>query len=196
MEQEIRFCPVDGRRVAYATVGEGPLLVMPTWWLSHLELDWQLPEMRIFLEHLGQTHRVVRYDRLGAGLSDRDVDFASVTHDHELRTLEALFDHLGEEDCSLLALSCAGTLAAQFAYRHPENVRSLVFYNSYANGEDLATPELGSSIVEALTRADWRVGSRLSRVSSCPAAPRPTSRSVRGRSRPPRAPKRRRASSS
>jgi pimeloyl-ACP methyl ester carboxylesterase/DNA-binding CsgD family transcriptional regulator len=160
MEQEIRFFSVDGRRVAYASVGEGPLLVMPTWWLSHLELDWQLPEVRVFLEHLGQTHRVVRYDRLGAGLSDRDVDFGSVTHESELRTLEALFEHLGEEQCSLLALSCAGTLAARFARRHPGRVRSLVFYNSYAHGRDLATPELGRSIV-ALTRADWRVGSRL-----------------------------------
>ena len=160
MEQEIRFCPVGGRRVAYASVGEGPLLVMPTWWLSHLELDWQQPEVRGFLEHLALTNRVVRYDRLGAGLSDRDIDFAVVTHEDEVRTLEALVDHLGEEQCSLLALSCAGTLAARYTRRHPERVRSLVFYNSYAHGRDLATPELGASIV-ALTRADWRVGSRL-----------------------------------
>lgn len=160
MEQEIRFCPIDGRRIAYATIGEGPLLVLPTWWLSHLELDWQQPELRAFIEHLAQTQRVVRYDRLGAGLSDRDIEPEEITHDNELRTLEALFQRLGAEQCSLLALSCAGTLAARFAYRHPAQVCSLVFYNSYAHGRDLATPELGASIV-ALTRADWGVGSRL-----------------------------------
>lgn len=160
MEQEIRFCPIDGRRIAYATIGEGPLLLMPTWWLSHLELDWQQPELRAFLEHLARTHRVVRYDRLGAGLSDRNVDGEEITHANELRTLEAIHDHLGEDQCSLLALSCAGTLAARFAYRHPAQVRSLVFYNSYAHGRELAAPELAASIV-ALTRADWRVGSRL-----------------------------------
>jgi pimeloyl-ACP methyl ester carboxylesterase/DNA-binding CsgD family transcriptional regulator len=160
MEQEIRFCTVDGRRLAYATVGEGPLLVLPTWWLSHLELDWQQPDLRTFIEQLAARHRVVRYDRLGAGLSDRDVDLAAITHESELRTLESLVDHLGEEHCSLLALSCAGTLAARYALRNPRRIRALVFYNSYAHGRDLATPELGDSIV-ALTRADWRVGSRL-----------------------------------
>jgi pimeloyl-ACP methyl ester carboxylesterase/DNA-binding CsgD family transcriptional regulator len=160
MEQEIRFCTVEGRRLAYATVGEGPLLVLPTWWLSHLELDWQQPDVRTFVEQLAARHRVVRYDRLGAGLSDRDVDFASITHETEVRTLEALVDHLGEERCSLLALSCAGTLSARYAVLHPRRVRSLVFYNSFADGRKLASPELGAAMV-GLTRADWRVGSRL-----------------------------------
>ncbi len=38
--QEIRFCSVGGRAVAYEVVGEGPPLVAPAWWVSHLELDW------------------------------------------------------------------------------------------------------------------------------------------------------------
>jgi len=37
MEQEIRFCHIDGKRLAYATVGEGPLLVFSARWITHLE---------------------------------------------------------------------------------------------------------------------------------------------------------------
>ena len=72
LEQGIRFATVRGRRVAYAKVGAGPLLVLPAMWISHLEEEWTFPELRAFIEALGAEHTVVRYDRLGTGLSDRD----------------------------------------------------------------------------------------------------------------------------
>src|SRR3954469_25065391 len=73
MEQDIRFCDVDGKRVAYATIGEGPLLVFGARWITHLEDAWELPDVRRFFEDLAATHRVVRYDRIGVGLSSRDL---------------------------------------------------------------------------------------------------------------------------
>ena len=36
MEQDIRFCALDGRRSAFATVGEGPTLVFGGRWVTHL----------------------------------------------------------------------------------------------------------------------------------------------------------------
>jgi pimeloyl-ACP methyl ester carboxylesterase len=66
MEQEIRFCELDGRRIAYATIGEGPALLFGGRWVSHLEEEWDDPRVRGFYEELARTHRVVRYDRLGA----------------------------------------------------------------------------------------------------------------------------------
>ena len=77
MEQEIRFCELDGRRIAYATIGEGPLLVFGGRWVTHLEEEWDDPRARAFYEELARTHRVVRYDRLGAGLSDRELHGAA-----------------------------------------------------------------------------------------------------------------------
>ena len=77
MEQDIRFCELDGKRIAYATVGEGPPLVFGAKWVSHLEEEWDDPRARAFYEVLAQTHHVVRYDRLGAGLSDRELSGAA-----------------------------------------------------------------------------------------------------------------------
>ena len=75
MERRTGFLRYDGRRVAYATVGDGPVLVLPAWWVSHVSEDWQgeaqSDAFRSFIEALATKYRVVRYDRIGTGLSDR-----------------------------------------------------------------------------------------------------------------------------
>ncbi len=91
MEQDIRFCELDGRRIAYATAGEGPLLLFAARWVSHLEEEWDDPQARAFFEELATSHRVVRYDRLGAGLSDRDLP-APPTTESEMRALGTVLD--------------------------------------------------------------------------------------------------------
>ena len=52
MEQDIRFCELDGRRIAYATVGEGPVLLFGGRWVSHLEEEWEDPHARGFFEEI------------------------------------------------------------------------------------------------------------------------------------------------
>src|SRR5947207_2805250 len=96
MEQEIRFCHVDGKRVAYATVGEGPLLVFSARWITHLEDEWELPEARSFFESFARNYRVVRYDRIGAGLSDRTLP-GPPSLESEARVLGAILDECGDE---------------------------------------------------------------------------------------------------
>src|SRR3977135_1118154 len=72
--QVVRFLrDTSGARVAYAMVGDGPLVLCPAWWVSHVERDWEHPGFRHFFTRLADGFRVVRYDRPGTGLSDRDV---------------------------------------------------------------------------------------------------------------------------
>jgi len=47
---EIRFLPLGTRHLAYEQRGAGPPLVVPAWWVSHLELDWQSERYRRFWE--------------------------------------------------------------------------------------------------------------------------------------------------
>ena len=72
MAQRTGFVELDGRRIAYAMVGDGPPLVLPAWWVSNLVEDWSSTAFRGFVEALAKRYRVLRYDRLGTGLSDRD----------------------------------------------------------------------------------------------------------------------------
>ena len=112
MEQDIRYCELDGRRIAYGTVGEGPVILFGGRWVSHLEEEWEEPSSRAFFEELARTHRVVRYDRLGAGLSDRTLD-APPTPESETAQLAAVADACGDEPVTLFACSCAGLAASQ-----------------------------------------------------------------------------------
>ena len=70
--EQIRFLPFGDRRVAYALSGDGPPLVAAAWWVSHLELDWRDDAFRRFWEALAEGYTLVRYDRLGVGMSDRE----------------------------------------------------------------------------------------------------------------------------
>jgi pimeloyl-ACP methyl ester carboxylesterase/DNA-binding CsgD family transcriptional regulator len=159
LEQEIRFCAVDGAPVAYATVGTGPALVIPALWISHLELEWGFEEFRSFIGALARRRTVIRYDRLGTGLSDRADRVPAPAVDAEVRTVEALVEALGLERLSLLGISWGGCPAAAFAARHPERVRCVAFAGAYAHGEAIAPRPLREAMV-ATARAHWGAGSR------------------------------------
>jgi len=155
--QAVRFIrDINGARIAYAVVGEGPLVLCPAWWVSHVERDWEHPGFRSFFTRLADGFRVVRYDRPGTGLSDRDVP--PRTQAAEVRLLAMLADALGDAQFSMFAVSCAGPVALSYAARHQERVRRLCLYGSYASGSDIATPELRDALAN-LVKARWGLGS-------------------------------------
>ena len=137
MEQDIRFCELEGRRIAYASIGEGPLLVFGAKWVSHLEEEWDDPRARSFYENLAQQgHRVVRYDRLGAGLSDRTLP-GPPSIDLDTRVLQSVIDACGDEPATVFACSCSAVVTASLAARAPERIRKIVFFGSFVSREDL-----------------------------------------------------------
>ncbi len=172
-EQEIRFCDVGGARVAYATVGSGPALLLPALWISHLELEWGFDEYRSFIEALARRRTVIRYDRLGTGLSDRPEAGPEPTVEAEVRTIEVLIDALSLKSVSLVGISWGGCTAATFAARHPEQVRCLALVGAYAEGGQIAPPALREATV-ATVRAHWGAGSRQLADVWVPGADAPT----------------------
>ena len=158
MEQDIRFCELDGRRIAYATAGEGPLLLFAARWVSHLEEEWDDPQARAFFEELARSHRVVRYDRLGAGLSDRDLP-APPTTESEMRALAAVLDACREETATIFSCSCAGLATVRFASAVPERVRKLVFFGGYVSRRDV--PEVTRGSLVEFTRLNWMLAAQM-----------------------------------
>ena len=160
LESEIRFLPLGARRVAYEIRGDGPPLVAPAWWVSHLELDWQSSGFRRFWEGVADGYAFIRYDRLGVGMSDRTVRDSDLTIDGEVATLRALLDELGLERVSLVGGSCGSCTAIAFAATYPERVERLVLYGSYPDGAEITAPGVADAILGAV-RAHWGLGSRL-----------------------------------
>jgi pimeloyl-ACP methyl ester carboxylesterase/DNA-binding CsgD family transcriptional regulator len=159
-ESEIRFLRFAGRRVAYALTGDGPPLVAPAWWVSHLELDWRDPAFREFWESVSSGYTFVRYDRLGVGMSDRELRDDDLTLDADVKLLSAVVDELGLDTVSLVGGSSGGCAAVAFAARFPEKVDRLLLYGAYADGSGITKPAVGESIV-ATVRSHWGLGSRM-----------------------------------
>lgn len=156
----IRFLDLDGRRIAYSVSGTGPPLVAPAWWLSHLELDWVDPVTRSFWEAVSAGHTLVRYDRLGMGMSDRDLLPGDATLERDVAVLAAIVDELGFERVTLFGGSSGSCAAIAFGAHHPERVDRLLLCGAYADGAAIATPDVQESIV-ALVRSHWGIGSRV-----------------------------------
>jgi pimeloyl-ACP methyl ester carboxylesterase/DNA-binding CsgD family transcriptional regulator len=160
VDQAIGFFDFDERKVAYSLLGSGPVIAFPAWWISHVELEWRDPAFRAFFGALAHEHTVLRYDRIGVGLSDRRRRSSDMSLASELMLFEALLEHLGIERCSLVGTSCGGCVASAFAARRPERVAGLVIYGGYACGAALAPPPVRASLVE-LVRNTWGFGSRV-----------------------------------
>ena len=159
MEQDIRFCELEGRRIAYASIGEGPLLVFGAKWVSHLEEEWDDPRARSFYENLAQQgHRVVRYDRLGAGLSDRTLS-GPPSIDLDTRVLQSVIDACGDEPATVFACSCSAVVTASLAARAPERIRKIVFFGSFVSREDL--PEATRRSIVDFVRANWTLAAQM-----------------------------------
>jgi pimeloyl-ACP methyl ester carboxylesterase len=132
-QQEIRFCTTaDGVRIAYSVVGSGPVLVRVLGHFTHLEKEWEWPDLRLLWERLAERHAVVRYDGRGIGLSDRHAgDFTEETRQLDL---DAVLAAVGAKDAILLGISEGGWTAATYAIQHPEHVTHLILYGAYCRG--------------------------------------------------------------
>lgn len=151
----IRYCDTPAGRVAYSTAGTGPPLLCDTGWITHLRGQLDLFSFGDFVERLAEHFTVIRYDKPGCGLSDRDgID---LSFDGQVAAALAVADAVGARRFRLFGASQAGQLAAALAARHPERVEALVAYGMCADGRDLAPAEVRRSVVD-LVRAHWGMG--------------------------------------
>lgn len=131
--QEVRFCTgPDGVSLAYSVAGEGYPIVKTANWLSHVEHDWHSPVWRHLLSELAASHRLVRYDQRGMGLSEWDVPAFGI--EGFVNDLETVVDELGLDRFVLFGLSQGCAISLAYAARHAERIRGLILYGGYSRG--------------------------------------------------------------
>ena len=155
MEPRIQYAQTkDGVSIAYWTLGEGvPIVQLPSM-ISHIQLEWQIPQIREWYEHLSERRTLVRYDGRGLGMSTREVSHYSL--EAELLDLEAVVERLGSERFTLFGWQVSGPAAIAYAARHPHRVSRLLLWSTAARGIDIM--DVSSSRVRAmaeLSRFDW-----------------------------------------
>ncbi len=130
-----------------------PIVHMP--WLpwSHVQLEWQNPEMQRWYEALMQESCLVRYDGRGTGLSDRNPEDFSL--EAQIMDIEAVVDSLDAERFVLMSVYNSGPSALAYAARKPQRLAALILWCVYANGEDYNASPRVASIRDLMN--DWEL---------------------------------------
>jgi pimeloyl-ACP methyl ester carboxylesterase/predicted glycosyltransferase len=112
----------DGVGVHWERFGDGDptLLLLPTWSIVPSR-HWKFQ-----VAHLARRHRVVTFDGLGSGRSDRPAGTARFTHDAFAEDALAVLDATETATAILVALSCGTLSAVQLAADHPERALGIV----------------------------------------------------------------------
>jgi pimeloyl-ACP methyl ester carboxylesterase/DNA-binding CsgD family transcriptional regulator len=118
-----------GRRVVYATLGDGPVLLCDLGRLHHLDAFWTHAPYRRLVESLAQQFTVVRWDRPGCGLSDRGGADFSVQG--EVALFDRLLDELGRDEVAVLASGSAATVMVVVAALRPQQVARLALFGAW-----------------------------------------------------------------
>ena len=113
----------NGVKIHYATVGEGPLVIMihgfPDFWYS-----W-----RHQMKGLKDSFKVVAIDQRGYNLSDQPEDESSYAIGHLIGDVAAVIRHFGAQQANIVGHDWGGMVAWQFAFAQPEMVKNLVILN-------------------------------------------------------------------
>jgi proline-specific peptidase len=123
------FIDVPGGRVFWRDVGEGgvPLLTLhggPGFPHDYIEA----------VDRLGDRRRVIFYDQLGCGRSDRPDDDSLWTVERFVEEVETVRTALGLDDFHLFGSSWGGMLAMEYALaRKPAALRTLILCSSPAS---------------------------------------------------------------
>ncbi len=131
MRSETRYAKSGDVSIAYQVVGEGPRdLVLVFGFVSHVEIQWEAPAMRRFLEHLSAFTRLILFDKRGTGLSD-PVDEVP-TLEQRMDDVRAVMDAVGSKRAALFGISEGAPLSVLFAATHPDRATALILHGGMA----------------------------------------------------------------
>ena len=117
--------------IAYQVHGDGPIdLVLVGGFATHLEIQWELPSYRRFVDRLASFARVILFDKRGTGLSDAVEEVPTL--EERIDDVRAVMDAAGSERAALFGISEGGPMCALFAATHPERATALVLYGAMA----------------------------------------------------------------
>lgn len=117
------YADSDGVKIHYATLGDGPLVIMihgfPDFWYS-----W-----RHQMEGLQDSYKVVAIDQRGYNQSDAPVGDENYNMRFLLADVAAVIRHFGEEKAIIVGHDWGGVVSWQFAFNYPQMVDKLVILN-------------------------------------------------------------------
>lgn len=123
----------DGTYIGYQVLGEGDLdLVIVPGFVSNIDLEWNDPARARFFRRLASFTRLIRFDKVGTGLSDRNATVRPV--EQRMNDLRCVLDAAHSKRTALFGYSEGGPMSILFAATWPERTAALVLYGTFARG--------------------------------------------------------------
>lgn len=181
-----RYARSGAYSIAYQVVGDGDQnVVFIPGFVSHLDLQWEVPEMASFFRRLAGGRRLIIFDKRGTGLSDRVPPDRLPTIEERMDDVRAVMDDAGAGAASIVGISEGGPLSLLFAASYPDRVHRLALFGTFVHepmGEDTDLVERtrrwwGSGTSYGYLAPSWsrdpdllRFMARYERASATPAA--------------------------
>jgi pimeloyl-ACP methyl ester carboxylesterase len=129
MHPKTGYARRDGVNIAYQVVGDGSLdLVYVPGFISHLDLQWTVPEAAATFRRLASFSRLILFDKRGTGLSDPTPEIPTL--EERMEDLHAVLDAVGSERAALFGVSEGGPMSILFAASYPERTSAMVLYGT------------------------------------------------------------------
>jgi pimeloyl-ACP methyl ester carboxylesterase/class 3 adenylate cyclase len=164
MRPQTRYAKSGDVHIAYQVIGDGPVdLVFVPGWFSHVENNWEQPEIAYFLTRLASFSRLITFDKRGTGLSDPVAVTNPPTLEERMDDVRAVLDAVGCERAALMGLSEGGPMSMLFAATYPERTSALILTGTFAritadDGYDIGMDrELVKQIID-VTIDSWGEG--------------------------------------
>jgi class 3 adenylate cyclase len=166
IETQIQYCTaLDGVHLAFLSAGKGyPVVFMPPFAaFGHLQSLHTIPTQRQTFEYLTPRMNLIRYDRRGHGLSDREAADESLAAN--VQDVLTILDRLSIDRAAVFAQTYSGPVAITLAAQHPERVSHLVLSNTTSSMQAASGDAPRVRAMWALLEHDWdlylEVGARL-----------------------------------
>jgi pimeloyl-ACP methyl ester carboxylesterase/class 3 adenylate cyclase len=154
MPPPVRYARSGNLSIAYQIIGQGPPDLI--WCLgsySHLDLLWEDPGFARTFDRLGESVRLLVFDKRGVGLSDRTDTL--YTLEERVDDIWAVLDAAGSRRTYLMGFSEGGAMAGLFAATYPDRAEGLILYGAPAAYARKADWPYNTS--EDDFENDWRV---------------------------------------
>ncbi|MGH1433733.1 MAG: haloalkane dehalogenase [Lewinella sp.] len=115
----------NGMRMHYVDEGEGETIL-----LLHGEPSWSYL-YRKMIPGLAKNHRVIAFDWLGFGRSDKPTQISDYTFDFHFQSFHHLLDQLQLKDITLVVQDWGGLLGLPMVGQRPELFKRLVIMNTF-----------------------------------------------------------------
>ena len=134
VDPKVRYARRGNLHIAYTVIGDGPIdVVFVPGFATHLTktLDpEQWATAATWLARIARFARVITFDKIGTGLSDRSIGVPDL--DDRMDDVRAVMDAAGSDRAALIGMSDGGPMTMLFAATFPERVHSLTLFATAA----------------------------------------------------------------